>query len=500
MFVCFMIIFMIKNIERDKWKNEKYQITNKGIVKKMTFSFFLTGRTESEQRISTDEFLQYEIKMSPSDRLFKKDTYFVSFFSEFSSFPKLYFSHVPEGYKIKEVLDSLVGQKRKAELLRRNQSPMSSIEWTQEFDSRANILVTLVKIALIWLIFLGIYYGFRALFLIIETDFSSIDFIYLFYFAIPISTILSLYFLNTFFRNAFARFSINNIGVYRHDTFNYLFELRNLAQFVMKPSLIGKLFRRDALTIYLYPDLSGKRAFRIPYVKNYEKLRTQLLDVLLLKGGTKFYDELVELREAPPIDIHVEDVTATLDIGPIEITAPDLQFIYSYLSPQEKVLKIFQPNSAAIKKNVLFSFLFLLAPFFLIFIVFGIMMGTFMNEMMIIFLPILLIFVPIIACSFGSLIYTLYSLKRTSYILTSEKIIIRTKKKIEFIPLESIETISMTRRFFERRSKQNVATITLLTKQKQKVAFMKVPRYFLLNSVENAEKIKELIQKAKSYL
>ena len=84
--------------------------------------------------------------------------------------------------------------------------------------------------------------------------------------------------------------------------------------------------------------------------------------------------------------------------------------------------------------------------------------------------------------------------------LTSEKLIIRTKKTIDFISLANIQTVTIIRRASDRWFKLNTADIHILTKQGPRPLFTKMLPFYILNSVENPERVEEMILKARSYL
>lgn len=498
-FLILIILLMYKNFERDKWKNERYFVSDKRITKTSSMSMFIGSRMETTQSISIDELLQYSILMSVGDRLFKRDTAMVSFYTEYTSYPKLFFSHISEPYKLKEILDSLMLSKRKESLIARAQSPHSTIDWSQEFDGSGNLLVSLVKIGLVWFAFLAPYFLFRSLFLFLDLNFTNLDQIYVYFFTLPLAGLCTFYLLSKCLKNASANYSLNNIGVYKEREAEYLFELQKIQQFVIRPSIIGKFLRHDSPTIYLYPDITGKNAFKIPFAKNYEKLREQLTDVLLLRAGATFSDELLERETAPPIDIQVEELAPDLEQVSIDIGHPALQYLQSYLTPQEHVLKIFHPNLSSFKKNLFLTltplFVLILLPFVLMWVVF-----SFMGSLMTV-IPLLLaiIILPIMLCSLGGQIYMYFQLKKTEYIITTQKLIIKTDKKIEFVPLETIETLSISRRASDKIFKLDAANIYIRTKQMQRVMFAKMVRFYILNSIDQPDEIEDIIMKAKNY-
>jgi len=490
-FVFLIMVSMFKTIEFDKWKSEQYRITNKRISKTSSFSmFFGMNKTESTQHLPLNELTQYQVSMGIMDNRLKWNTGMISFYVKNSYFPKMFFSHVPDIQKIKEILDSLFIQKRLLELEKTGEPPSFSIDWDQELDSRTAFFTLILKISFTFIITLGFYFLFRFLLGPFEFKFNLIDQIALFYLIFPFDFILVFYFLLTYIKSVSSRFYINNFGIFKENHPDPILDLQHITQFLIKPSIVANLFKKTSATIYFYKDFTGKTSLKIPFTVNYQPLRTQLIDFLLLKK-TGVQPTVIT---AEPTFLRMPPLPLPPELPPeIDLSQPEFHDIYSYLTSDEKVLRYFSPNLSSYKRNVLLSFLPFFSAIIVIILLFSFIFGS--APFQFISLPLLCVFIPLTVCALLPQLQMYLRLRKIAYILTSQQLILKQNKTIEFIPLTRIETISIARRTSDSLFKLDTANLTITVKQSQSTLFPKLPRFYLLYSIDRPDEIAHLIQR-----
>ncbi len=495
-FVGFFMLWGIVSIEGKKWKWEHYQITNKRVIKSSTTSM-LWVKTDATEDISVDNLVQCKVYQSFGDRFFNLNTGQIWFFIEYSTFPKMFFSHIIGLEKVKSALDTLITTKRRRELKRKKQNPYSSIDFFQQKNTRSLYYDFLIKVGVVILVLFGPYFLFRWMFYMIQPfGFGLVDFIVIFGILTPIASILILVFIVKLVKNVSIQFYMNNIGVFKEGESECLLELSEICQFLIKQPLIFRLLKIDSPTFIFFKGFAGKAVLKIPAVKNYQLLRDQLFDVLYLKASSAIeYEQVIE-KDLEKLEKKVEKIPTELESAGIDSLQPRYDYLYSYLTPDEKVMQIFAPNKSSVKKNILIMNLPILLVIVVVFIPL-ILLPIMMFELLIM---IAMIIIPLSLCNSISTIYMYYKLKKTEYILTTQKIIINYDKKIEFIPLIQIESAFGNRRFSDRIFKLNTGNVTLVVKQTKPARFLKVPKIHILQSVENHQEIYDLIMELKKYV
>lgn len=486
-FLFLIMYFMLKTMERDKWKLEHYRITNKRILRTYTLSLlFGIGKSQSTIHLDLDELYQYQVSMGIMDRRLNWNTGMISFFTGNSIFPKMFFSHVPDIDKIKEILDSIFAQKRISALEKIGASPSHSIDWHQDFDSGTAISTLCFKISLTFLLTFGVYFLFRFLFSFTKFEFNLFDQIALLYVILPFDILLSFYFLLTFIKSFHSRYFINTFGIFKENSSDSLLALQDITQILIKKPIITKLFKKSSATVQFFNDLTGKPRVKIPFSKNYEILKAYLLDLLLLKKPD-IYQRILE-RETVSRPISPPESPPNIDLS-----QPEFKYLYSYLTPNEKILRLFSPNLASYKRSLTITILPILLLFSFVLIVFYTTF-TFIG-LSFMFVLIAVMFVPILICMVASQLYMYSRLRKTTYILTTQKVILKQDTKIEFIPLNSIESVSLMHSFSNKLFKLNTANLQLTSKQIQSSLFTRIPRFYLLYSIDTPDEIAQLIQR-----
>ncbi len=495
-FIGAVFIWMFSKIEGSKWKMERYRITNKRIIKDVTVSIF-ASKTQATNDINLDDLIQFKVFQSVGDRFFNMDTCQIWFFIEHSTFPKIYFSHVEDPEKIKSVLDSLMVIKRRRELEGKNQNPYSSIEWFQEKNKKPLFIDVLIKIGIMQLITIGPYFLFRWMFSIITPiPFGIVDIIVLYCILIPLDCIFSLFFLFKLIKNVTNEYYVNNFGVYQENKSEPLLELNEISQFLIKQPIFFRLLNIEAPTFIFFKELSGKAILKIPVVKNVQLLRDQLVDVLYLRKRTGWAYETTLEKGMKSFEDTPRDAPLTIESADIDLSQPNYKYLYSYLSPDEKVIRICNPNLSSSRKNFLLTTL----PIMAVACVFLFLFLVIPYIPMEIPLLVAILILPMILCTVISVIYSYFKLKRTEYVITNEKLIIKTDKKIDFLPFNQIESISINKRFSDQIFKLNTGNIHILMKKSPSSRFSMLPnvKFKFLQSLDNPQEIYDLIMRLKS--
>lgn len=501
-FIFLMFYWMGKKMFANKWKNDKYMISKRKISCITSYSMMMS-KTQTTKELSIENIYQYKIIKGFTDRINKSNTASIHFFDKNTTIPYIMFSHIQNPNEIREILDNLLFQRRLKELKKKDIEPYDSLDWESDLDKSTAIITTLIKIGisvLITLIPLYFIYLFSSIF---DFDLLLAILFYLFLAALFIIG-LSIYYITGAIKNIGVTYIINNEGIYEEDRNELLIKLDEIDLFLIKNPYFVRLIKRDAPNIIFFTDAFEKPALKIHKVKNHQTLRSRLMDIIYFKRDKKEYEQEIREKDYDLIEEKEPHLTyEDLSLVELEITAEELDYLKSYLTENEKIFKIIKPNIESYKKSFWIRSLTSLLPFLMV--VFVIILLYYIIPIPSVFLfvgpifLILLIFMIImVVCSIGSQIAYFKKLKKSSYTITNQKIILKLGKKIDFIPIKSIETITLNQSSADKIFKTNTHNISINTKKTQKVMFMKVPRYFILNSVDNAQEVSDIIQKIRS--
>jgi hypothetical protein len=413
------------------------------------------------------------------------------------------FSHIQNPKEIREILENLLFERRLKQLKKDNKEPYDSIDWHSDLDKSTAIITSLIKIGISFLISLVPLYFIYLFSSMMEFDLFQTILFYLFL-ATLCNVGLSIYYILRATKNTDVGYIINNEGIYEENRDEILIKMDEIDLFLIKNPYFVRLIKKDAPNIVFFTDAFEKPTLKIHKVKNYQTLQSKLMDIIYFKRDQKEYEG--EIREEDYELIEEEKPHLThedLDLIELEIAAEELDYLKSYLTENEKIFKIIKPNIESYKKSFwirsLTSFLpFLMIIFVIILLYYLIPIPSIFLFVGSIFLIFLIFMIIIVVCSIGSQIAYLRKLKKSIYTITSQKIILKLGKKIDFIPIKSIETITLNQSSADKIFKTNTHNITINTKKTQKVMFMKVPRYFILNSVDNAQEVNNIIEKIRS--
>ncbi|MHA1271536.1 MAG: PH domain-containing protein [Candidatus Helarchaeota archaeon] len=504
-FMFIMVFYLAKSTNKEKWKKEKYTLSNIEISLKTVIKM-MTSETTINKTIPIRNFYQYQFLKGITARLYNINAGNIYFYDKNTSIPKIIFSNILNPDEVKSHLDNLLIQNRLKYLEENNKEPFNSIDWKLEVDSRGIIFITLLKIGITIGVIIGpyLYFGILFSYVLEELDWNLINQFYFYFIAIPLIIIFSIYFIITANKFISQNYVINDLGIQENSNNNILIELNEIKYFIIKNPTLVRSLKRDSPTISFYKDSIFKPTLKIRAVMNYKDLRDRLIDNIYLKNKiTPKFKQIIdntheEITQSNLQSLHTDDI-----IPEIDINTKNLEYLKSYITLNEKILRVIRPDLRSSKKRSIMSILLTFIPVIIvIMMVMGMIfsLSWLFNSPIIselfsyllfpIFLFFLIIIIFIIGCSVGGIIITFQELKKTEYIISNKKLIIKSGKIIQFIPYEHIESISIIRTSSDKLLKLNTADISILIKSG---GVFKAPKYYRLASINNPDEIRSLI-------